>query len=628
MLKLPAITCLAMTVILISMAAGSERTYIVSGSGPANYKTINDAIARASSGDTIYIKPGIYNEEVVVDKALTICPLVGEKGSIILEGKDKTTGMKITADGCSVEGLIIKGFSKAGIELDSNGNNIRNNQFQEDFPGILIYNSSGNRVEKNSFKDCFAGVVLWHGAARNYITDNIIEGGNRALFANDVGDNTLINNVLSGSSMGLYLTNSTDVMALGNKVSDGIYGILADNSSRCSVKDSTLKGCKHGIILSETDHLSIYNNSIRDGGFGILMQRSTANDIQGCTVDNVTDGIGLGFVINSTVSGCSISDIKKQCIELVNSKNNTLEKNHLSECTLAQSIGIMVTNSPSNRLSQNIMKDVMWGLYVEGKAREDYDNAIDESNTIDGKPISYLCGQSDKVISGRELAHLTLAYCQNCVVDGNTITNDALFLSESSNNKVVGNNVSSCYGIYINRSSYNDLVGNTLYANKYSGIYMINSDDNQIRENHAYKNSQNGISLASSQSNNLSGNLVELNSAGIWLDLSNCNRVFENNITSNHLGIFIDSSTGNQIYHNNFVSNKEQAEDKNGDNSWDMGNVTGGNYWSDRNAKGNPSTGWPRILKGLKKDNHPFENPNGWKFMDQQGPSYLTDLGA
>jgi len=626
MLKLPAITCLALIIILISLAV-AERTYIVSGSGPANYKTINDAIARASSGDTIYVKPGIYNEEVIVDKALTIGPLIGEMGSIILEGKDKATGMRITADGCSVEGFIIKDFSKTGIELDSNGNNIRNNQFQEDFPGILIYNSSGNSVEKNSFKDCFAGVVLWHDATGNYITDNTIEGGNRALFTNDVGGNTLSNNVLSGSSIGLYLTNATDVMALANKVSGGTYGILADNISRCSIRDSILKGCEHGIFISETDHLSIYNNSIKDGSFGILMQRSNANDIQWCMVDNVTEGIGLGFVIDSIISGCSVSNIKKQCLELVNSRNNTLEKNQISKCTQAESMGIMVMNSPSNRFHENVLKDVMWGLYVEGKAKEDYDNTIDESNTIDGKPIAYLCGQSSKTIRGRELAHLTLAYCQNCVVAGNTITNDALFLSGSSNNKIMENNVSRCNGIYINRSLYNDLVGNTLYANRYSGIYLINSDDNQIRENHAYQNSQNGISLANSQSNNLSGNLVELNSAGIWLNLSNRNRVFENNIISNQLGVFIANSIGNQVYHNNFISNNEQAEDKNGDNSWDMGNVTGGNYWNDRNAKGNPSTGWPRIIRGLKKDNHPFENLNGWKLVDQ-GPSALTGLGA
>ena len=626
MLKLPVITCLALIIILISLA-GAERTYIVSGSGPANYKTINDAIARASSGDTIYVKPGIYNEEVIVGKTLTIGPLIGEKGSIILEGKNKTTGMMITADGCSVEGLIIRGFSKAGIELDSNGNNIRNNQFQEDFPGILIYNSSGNRVEKNSFKDCFAGVVLWHGAAGNYITDNTIGGGNRALFTNDVGGNTLSNNVLSGSSIGLYLTNATGVVALGNKVSGGTYGILADNISRCSIGDSILKGCEHGIFISETDHLSIYNNSIKDGSFGILMQRSSANGIQGCTVDNVTEGIGLGFVIDSIISGCSVSNIKKQCIGLVNSRNNTMEKNQVNKCTQAESMGIMIRNSPSNRFHENALNDVIWGLYVEGKAKEDYDNTIDESNTIDGKPIAYLCGQSGKTIRNRELAHLTLAYCQNCFVAGNTITNDALFLSESSNNKILGNNVSRCYGIYINRSLYNDLVGNTLYANRYSGIYLINSDDNQIRENHAYQNSQNGISLANSQSNNLSGNLVELNSAGIWLNLSNSNRVVENNITSNQLGIFIANSIGNQVYHNNFISNKEQAEDKNGDNSWDTGNVTGGNYWSDRNAKGNPSTGWTRIIRGLKKDNHPFENLNGWKLMDR-GPSAMTGLGA
>jgi hypothetical protein len=72
------------------------------------------------------------------------------------------------------------------------------------------------------------------------------------------------------------------------------------------------------------------------------------------------------------------------------------------------------------------------------------------------------------------------------------------------------------------------------------------------------------------------------------------------------------NSDANKIYHNNFLGNKVQAEDSRGSNSWDMGNVTGGNYWSDHKVRGNPSAGPLKIIKGTTADRYPFQDPSGW----------------
>jgi hypothetical protein len=87
------------------------------------------------------------------------------------------------------------------------------------------------------------------------------------------------------------------------------------------------------------------------------------------------------------------------------------------------------------------------------------------------------------------------------------------------------------------------------------------------------------------------------------------------------MGIEIMYSSGNRIYHNNFINNVEQAEDLDGNNSWDLGNVTGGNYWSNHNAKGNPSQNWPKVIKGGRKDNYPFQDESGWKLANPAATS-------
>ena len=97
------------------------------------------------------------------------------------------------------------------------------------------------------------------------------------------------------------------------------------------------------------------------------------------------------------------------------------------------------------------------------------------------------------------------------------------------------------------------------------------------------------------------------------MNVSSGNQIYGNNISSNSVGVLVMNSDANKIYHNNFLANKEQAEDRRGSNSWDMGNVTGGNYWSDLAVKGNPSEGPSKIIKGAAAmDRYPFQNPSGW----------------
>ena len=74
------------------------RTYIVDDNGFANYKTIQQAVVVANNGDTIYVKPGIYKEEVILNKSVTIMPLIGESDPIILNGDGLQTGITITSN--------------------------------------------------------------------------------------------------------------------------------------------------------------------------------------------------------------------------------------------------------------------------------------------------------------------------------------------------------------------------------------------------------------------------------------------------------------------------------------------------------------------------------------------------
>lgn len=607
---------ICMIVLLCIPTLGGARTYIVGNDAVATHESIGQAVAAASNGDIIYMKSGTYKEEVTVDKKLTIKPLTGEKGRIILDGIGKETGIKITADGCSIEGLTLKNYTQAAVMIESNENTIKGNQFVNNHPSIIMRGGSKNIIESNSLKDNFAGVVVWSDAGQNKIVTNDIQGGSISILLRDSSDNTLADNSLSESSIGIYLMNATNIQANRNNVKNGIYGSIIHNSSDCSLMDNIYSGNKRGVYLNDTSRTELSNESIQDVQFGITMEYSSDNIIRKCSISDTKEAVGLRASHRNSISDNSIFNATDVAIDVEYSNSNSITDTRITK----GEGGIIMVESSANKLESNRLKDVSQALLVQGTVGSSYDNAIDESNTIDDKPIAYIYKQSDKRIEGRELAHLTLAYCSNFTVQKNTITHDALSLFSSKANRIIGNNISNAYGILLLDSNQNEIYKNTLKGNKYSGIYLISSNSNNLSQNLASENNQNGISLRSSNANYLRSNELDKNkNSGLWLNESNGNLIFQNTISANPTGALLASSSDNQVYHNNFLNNAEQAEDKNGTNSWDRGSNIGGNYWSDHMAIGNPSKGWSRVIKGAKMDNYPFQSQNGWASSDTSG---------
>jgi parallel beta-helix repeat protein len=185
------------------------RTYIVDDDGFANHRTIGEAVVAANNGDTIYLKPGVYSEEVLLNKTLFLMPLTGEEGPIILRGDGEETGIRISADGCSVEGMTLENFTGPGIRVQSSGNTVKNNRFEKDNPAILVVSSSGNSINNNIMKDCEGGVALWANAVDNIVTKNEMEGGSVSMVLRDVGRNNIIGNKAAESSIGVWVMNSS-----------------------------------------------------------------------------------------------------------------------------------------------------------------------------------------------------------------------------------------------------------------------------------------------------------------------------------------------------------------------------------------------------------------------------------
>jgi len=277
--------------------------------------------------------------------------------------------------------------------------------------------------------------------------------------------------------------------------------------------------------------------------------------------------------------------------------------------------------------SQKILNNTIYnsGIRISGWL-EDFTTHVISGNTVNGKPVYYfknengftvpsdagqliLANCSDTTISGLHISNtsipILLGFCsnitiENCMFNNNTFT--ALYLYKSDD-CVITNNIFTGY----NRIGY--------------GVY-VGGNENIMKDNY-FTDLHKGILVQYGHVNNeIKFNTMVSCEYGIYLWATDYNAIVYNTIQNCVTwGIYVGSwCENNVIYHNNFIDNggTKQAHDSTGNNTWDNGYPSGGNYWSDfdepsEGAYDNNSDGIVdlpySISGGNSKDRYPLTHP-------------------
>jgi parallel beta-helix repeat protein len=235
-------------------------------------------------------------------------------------------------------------------------------------------------------------------------------------------------------------------------------------------------------------------------------------------------------------------------------------------------------------------------------------------------------------------AAIVLQNSHNTNISGNTLLDtygDGIILINSSNNTIdrnviinnTGNNPPNSINIYAN-SNNNNIFSNTINQSFFGINIAFSANHNKISKN-KIKNCEIGIYLTDVSSNEVSSNTISNNKWGvdlIWQ--ANDNDINNNTISNNIYGIEISSSRSsinNTIYHNNFFNNTLHASITNGNNKWDNGYPSCGNYWDDytgddffwgpnQDMNGSDGVGdTHRVIYGgtTNQDHYPLMHPYG-----------------
>ncbi|OBZ34670.1 hypothetical protein [Methanohalophilus sp. DAL1] len=105
---------IAFIILTITTLPAMADTLTVDGSQGADYRSMQQAVNNATSGDTILVYPGNYTESVYINKKLTIISKSGNPADTIVNAAIISDRHHIETDdvfNVNADGVVISGFT-------------------------------------------------------------------------------------------------------------------------------------------------------------------------------------------------------------------------------------------------------------------------------------------------------------------------------------------------------------------------------------------------------------------------------------------------------------------------------------------------------------------------------------
>jgi len=283
---------------------------------PDDYLTIREAVMAANPGNTIIVRDGIYTENVVINKKLTLISEYGAESAFVQATNANGNVFEVTTDYVTISGFTITTGGDQGAPIYLKGIylgephevkhcNISNNIINNSTWGIRMTLSRENAITNNNISATGTGIEVVGGSANIFKDNTIISCGIGILTRRwsdgygthiDNRRNRIIGNIIDDiDTCGLSLQYSTETYVMKNKIDpialSSIF-LLASSNNTIYLNNFIKKGDYPNAIsdpgnawYSQETLTYIYNGSTYTSYLGNYWSDYTGPDVNG-------DGIG------------------------------------------------------------------------------------------------------------------------------------------------------------------------------------------------------------------------------------------------------------------------------------------------------------------------------------------------
>ncbi len=208
-----------------------EAVYTVCLAG-CNYSTIQAAIDAAKDGEVVEVGSGTYNENVVVNKSITLRGENTGAGVPVVNALGSGSTVVLKADGIVLEDLYITSaglYPSAGIEVVSDDNVIAGcGVWNCKHWGIYLKGGSTN----NTITDCISsnsvndGIMVYKAPGNIFRENTVSNNGDNGIQILESDNNIIDGNVLgNNTNSGVYIDTSQNAIVMNNIISYNSKGI-------------------------------------------------------------------------------------------------------------------------------------------------------------------------------------------------------------------------------------------------------------------------------------------------------------------------------------------------------------------------------------------------------------------
>ncbi|MFE2723797.1 right-handed parallel beta-helix repeat-containing protein [Kitasatospora sp. NPDC059327] len=318
------------------------------------YRTIGDALAAARSGAVISVRPGRYEENLVITKLVTITAAEA-RGSVRITAR-RGCVVQVTAEAVQLTGLILQGQDEEmpAIDVPRGQAAVQDCEVVGSSWTALLTRGDGTLAMRGCRVTNPAGAgIVETSSGTSVIEDCVIEHlGSSAVVIGERANPLLRNCVLRD--------------ARGN-------GICANGDAR-----GTFEGCeisvtdKPGIALEERSTTRLVRTTVRDTTIGVYISSSAQVVLEDCTVTATSGhGIALAAGTDPRLRRCRASRTAGHGIHVTARSRGTFED---CEVDSAQGVGIWVGESSGPTLARTVVRDCgADGVELTGDSSADFD---------------------------------------------------------------------------------------------------------------------------------------------------------------------------------------------------------------------------------------------------------------
>lgn len=285
----------AIVLVFIPMESMAARINVTAEAG-----ALSRAIKGASSGDTLYLMPGIHAGPVLIDKPITL----DGRGLASVQGNNQGSVITVSSPGASVRGLKITGSGSSGEHRDS--------------AIKLLKSATGAVVRSNQLIGNLIGVDI-HGARDSRVIGNTIEGRRH--------------HRMNSRGNGIYLWNSPGAKVIGNDVRWGRDGIFVNTSSDNEFRGNRFRDLRFAIHYMYAHNSLVADNISIGNHLGYALMFSKNLTVRGNLSSGDRDyGMMLNYTNSSRVEGNHILKVGDRCVFIYNAHKNKFFGNRFEGC--------------------------------------------------------------------------------------------------------------------------------------------------------------------------------------------------------------------------------------------------------------------------------------------------------